>query len=365
MKIRFLLFCVLGLIINGNFKAKAQKKSRKKKSMKPAKVGQKGGVEVIPIPSKNMVEIRVDGKLFTAYRFPQDIKKPVLWPIINGESVAVTRGFPIEPQAGERNDHPHHVGLWLNHGDVNGHDFWNNSNAIGPEHKGPFGTILHKSIDDYNSSANEGNLLVTSYWIDSKGKPILEEKTLFTFKKEGKNRSIGRKTTLTALEDTVRFKDNKEGFLGFRVARFLEHPSQKPDIFLDAHGVPTQVPMLNNEGITGKYLNSSGIEGESVWGKRASWIFLKGEKENKKAGVAIFDHPENFNFPSHWHARGYGLFSINPLGSGVFSEGKEIKPLQILPREKVSFQHLILITAGEPPSHEALNLLFQNFSKSP
>jgi len=36
-----------------------------------------------------------------------------------------------------------------------------------------------------------------------------------------------------------------------------------------------------------------------------------------------FDHPSNVGFPGYWHARGYGLFGINPLGQKIFSEGKE------------------------------------------
>ena len=30
--------------------------------------------------------------------------------------------------------------------------------------------------------------------------------------------------------------------------------------------------------------------------------------------IAIFDHPGNVNYPTYWHARGYGLFAANPLG---------------------------------------------------
>ncbi len=339
--------------------ASAQKKTRKSKPPRPKQIG---GVQVVPIPSQNKVDILIDGKLFTSYLFQSDIKKPVLWPVFNSEGVQVTRGFPLKPNPGERNDHPHHIGLWLNHGDVNGHDFWNNSTQIGPEHKGPFGTIVHKTIDNYSSSPSEGTLAVTSYWLDSSGKALLEERTFYKFIKEKKQRFIERETHLKSLVDTVKFKDNKEGFLGFRVARFLEHPSSRPEIFLDAKGNPTSVPIMNNEGVTGKYHSSSGLVGELVWGKRSSWISLHGKKGDFLAGVSIFDHPENFNFPSHWHARGYGLFSINPLGTNVFTEGKELKPLVLPPGDKVIFKHKIMISAGEPLSHEELEKVFQNWA---
>jgi hypothetical protein len=35
----------------------------------------------------------------------------------------ITRGYPFIKKAGERVDHPHHVGMWLNYESVNGFDF--------------------------------------------------------------------------------------------------------------------------------------------------------------------------------------------------------------------------------------------------
>ena len=46
--------------------------------------------------------------------------KPCLWPIHAADGSLVTRGFPAAPREGERVDHPHHVGLWFNFGNVNG-----------------------------------------------------------------------------------------------------------------------------------------------------------------------------------------------------------------------------------------------------
>ena len=70
---------------------------------------------------------------FTSYIWPTTLKKPVLYPLIDDDGVTVTRGYPLEPRPGERVDHPHHAGLWFNYGNVNGFDFWNNSDAIKPE----------------------------------------------------------------------------------------------------------------------------------------------------------------------------------------------------------------------------------------
>ena len=95
-----------------------------------AQAGPAARVEVVRKEADRRVDVLVDGKPFTSYIWPTTLKKPVLFPIRTAKGTLVTRGFPLEPRAGERVDHPHHVGLWFNYGDVNGIDFWNNSDAI-------------------------------------------------------------------------------------------------------------------------------------------------------------------------------------------------------------------------------------------
>ena len=50
---------------------------------------------------------------------------------------------------------------------------------------------------------------------------------------------------------------------------------------------------------------------------------LTGDVDGGPVTLAILDHPNNVGFPTYWHARGYGLFAANPLGTKVFSNGKE------------------------------------------
>src|SRR5438445_4302317 len=77
--------------------------------------------------SERRVDVLVGGKPFTSYIYPTSIKKPVLFPLRSPNGTLVTRGFPLEPRAGERADHPHQVGAWFTYGDVNGIDFWGDS----------------------------------------------------------------------------------------------------------------------------------------------------------------------------------------------------------------------------------------------
>lgn len=87
-------------------------------------------VSVVVHEPERRVDISIDGKPFTSYIWPTTLKKPVLYPLRTAEGTVITRGYPLEHRAGERIDHPHHAGLWFNYENVNGIDFWNNSDAI-------------------------------------------------------------------------------------------------------------------------------------------------------------------------------------------------------------------------------------------
>ncbi len=297
--------------------------------------------------TKSSVEVLVGGKLFTSFLFPgQDvIKKAVLFPLISAQGTTITRGYPLAPRAGERVDHPHHVGMWLNYEDVNGFDYWNNSTKLSSSLQNrKMGTIIHTSI--VKQDATNGLLEVSADWIenDGKGMRVLEEKTTYVFSGTSDSRTIDRSTTLTAVADQVLFKDVKDGMFAIRVARQLEIPSNEPDVFVDAHGVETKVPVMDNSGVTGDYISSEGVKGEAVWSTRAKWMNLHGVMDNHAISVTIFDHPANVSYPSYWHARGYGLFAVNPLGAKVFSNGKDERNLMLKKGESVTFRYRTLIS---------------------
>ena len=297
--------------------------------------------------SKTTVDVEIGGKPFTSYFFPgQDVlKKAVLFPLISAKGTTITRGYPMAPRPGERVDHPHHVGMWLNYEDVNGFDYWNNStNIIASLQNHKMGTIVHSSI--IKQDAKRGTLVVSADWIDNdgKGQKVLQEKTTYIFSGTADSRTVDRITTLTAVADQVVFKDVKDGMFAIRVARQLEIPSNKPDVFTDAHGVETKVPVMDNTGVTGDYWSSEGVKGEAVWSTRAKWMNLHGEMDNHPISVTIFDHPGNVSYPSYWHARGYGLFAVNPLGAKVFSNGKDERNLTLKKGESVTFCYRTLIS---------------------
>src|SRR6266566_1545721 len=221
------------------------------------------------------VDISIDGQSFTSYIWPTTLKKPVLYPLRTAKGTIVTRGFPLEQRPGERIDHPHHAGLWFNYEDVNGIDFWNNSDAIKPDQAPKMGTIFHRSIVS-TKSGEHGELDVETEWVTFDKKVLLNEHTHFVFRGAPGFRSVDHITTLTALDSKVNFPDAKDGMLGLRVVRALEIPSEKPDVYTDASGRPTVVAKLDNTGVNGTYLTSEGKKGDAAWGTRGRWCNLSG-----------------------------------------------------------------------------------------
>ena len=318
-------------------------------------------IRVIPNEGQRRVDIFVDGQPFTAYIWPERLAKPVLYPLRTAKGTIVTRGFPLEPRPGERVDHPHHAGLWFNYGNVNGFDFWNNSEAIKPEDAPKMGNIRQCAITLAKSGRDQGELEVWADWITGKQQIILKEHTRFVFRSGSDFRSIDRITTLQALGDKVVFNDDKEGLLGMRVTRELEAPSDKPEVFTDASGRPTTVAKLDNTGVNGVYLTSEGKKGDAAWGTRGRWCNLSGTIGNEPVTITIFDHPANPGFPTYWHARGYGLFAANPLGQKIFSNGKQELNFALAPNESVTFRYRILISS-EILTREKSEAAYQDFA---
>ena len=297
-------------------------------------------VQFMQVDKDKKVEVFVDNKFFTAFIYPNNMEKQSLNPIISSSGKIITRGYPLQPRPFERTDHPHHVGMWFNFGDVNGLDFWNNSFAIAAAEKPKYGKIAFDKIVSLNSKL--GKLIVSANWIDINKNVLLNEQTSYVFSGKGNTRIIERITQLSA-KNQVTFTENKEGLLGMRLDRAFEEPATKPEIFLDAKGVETLVPVLNNEGVNGVYRNAEGFKAGEVWGKRSKWVALRAVKEGEVITIVILDHPNNLNYPAWSHARGYGLFASNNIGGRAFD--KNSSPIQkvLATGEQMVFKHKIII----------------------
>jgi len=311
--------------------------------------------------AEKKLDVIMDGKLFTSFCWPDNVYKPILYPVNTSAGTAITRGFPLNPREGERNDHIHQVGIWLNYGNVNGLDFWGNGYRGVKEPDG--GEIKHQRIEKIVGGPGDGSFISIESWLDANGKEILSEETAYHFIGKGSVRIIDRISTLTAQDSDVLFKDTKEGMFGIRVARQLELPSTERLTLLDAQGNPSIEKDTANKGVTGNYRSSEGITGEAVWGTRAKWMDLHGVIGDEKISIVVCDHPKNPGYPTYWHARGYGLFSANPLGWNDFTKGSKVFNF-IIPAEKsATFRYRVIINSGADLTDEEISAYAEEFSK--
>ena len=329
-----------------------------------AAYGQGEGFELFPDAENNEIEVFYNGMHFTSYKYSDNLKKPVLYPLYNSNGTAVTRGFPLNPNPGERVDHPHHVGLWFSFGDVNGIDFWNNSEIIPAEKKSQYGTILHREIKDMTTDSESVTLIVTSDWNDYTGKTLLKAETEYIFGADGHFRTIEHTVTLTAQEEPVVFSDSKEGLFGMRLDKVFEEISNIPATRIGMDGEQMNTPTIDNEGVNGIYRNSHGQEREAqTWGKPAEWVTASAHKEGDDVSVTILDHKNNLGFPAHWHSRGYGLFAANNMGSQKFHESEPAFSYTLNQGQSVTFKHKVIIKGGSFSTDNEINAEFQKFNK--
>jgi hypothetical protein len=319
-------------------------------------------VKIVSSVKEHKVDVFVGGKLFTSFLYPDSLEKPVLYPLYAANGTAVTRGFPLEPKPGDPTDHPHHIGLWFNFENLNGLDFWNNSYAIPKEKKNLYGWVR----TDHILKAAGGITGVLAYhanWTNQQKEVILEETTSFQFSGKGNQRIIDRVTTLKADVDAV-FNDAKDGMLGLRLAHELQMPTTEDQKFTDDKGNVTIVKGGTDKVASGNYLTSAGKTGNDAWSTRGVWCKVFGKMGADSVSIAIIDHPGNPNYPTFWHARGYGLFAANPLGEKIFTNGKSEKNLRLKKGESVTFRYRVVINnGGETMSANQLNEIAKDFVK--
>ncbi len=317
-------------------------------------------VKLVRHDDKHKIDVLINGNLFTSYQYPANIEKPFLFPVYSPDGSTITRGYPVEPRKNERIDHPHHIGIWFNYGNINGLDFWNNSSAIPASKKDSYGHIVHQKIIKA-ISGKKGELEVTMIWEDNNGKAILNENTRYIFSGDKNTRTIDHISTLTAADGQVIIGDSKEGMFAIRVDRAFEMPSNESLIFTDDKGNPTTVEAVDNTGVTGMYISSNGLKGDSVWGTRNEWVILSGVKNNTKISMAIFDNPKNPGFPAYAHARGYGLFSLNNFGQNSYDPKLEKRSYKLEKGQSVTLYHRFYVQSGSELTPAKANEIFEEF----
>lgn len=227
----------------------------------------------------------------------------------------------MEKVEGETKDHPHHRGLWFTHGDVNKVDFWMNEKGS----RGRSGVIDLEKIEKVQGGKKQGTIAASFIWKTPEGEPLLREHRTMVFHSAPDVRIIDFDVTFTAMPESVKFGDTKEGFFAIRLR----------DELIERKG--------------GALVNAEGAKGmRQVWGKPSPWNDYSGTLEGKTVGVAIFDHPTNPKHPTYWHSRDYGLFAANALGEhDFFNDKTRDGGITLAKGAKLRFRYRVLIHEGD------------------
>ncbi len=274
--------------------------------------------------SKDRLHFEAPDGPVAVYHFGEQWARPFFLPVYAPGERILTRGWPVEPGPGETEDHPHHKGLWVAHGDVDGIDNW----GEGAGH----GRTVHLGFDLVESDRHGARFVERNEWTDSRGTAHLRERRSVAWRRDDRDRILDLRLEFEpAGGKEVVFGDTKEGgLISVRVA--------------------TSMDAARN----GRIENADGLvfergKGEEVtWGKRSRWVDYSGPVDGETWGVAILDHPANPVHPTWWHVRGYGLFTANPFGTAAFEPESGLRgDLRLEPGGRLEFRYRLIVHPGD------------------
>ena len=236
---------------------------------------------------EDRIVVEIGGGAFTSYHFGASWARPFLYPLLGPYGLPMTRRLAA-PEDKDM-DHHHHRSFWVAHGEVNEVDNW----SEGEGH----GRTVHRSFDALTEGPVLAHICALGDWVSRGGEKVLEEhRCLRIYNLPDWCRIVDMVVVLTATEQDVLFGDTKEGGIAsVRVTPSMEVRD------------------------TGKIENAyGGINEGETWGKRAVWCDYSGWVHGRQVGLALFDHPDSFRFPTYWHVRDYGLMTANPFGLSFF-----------------------------------------------
>jgi hypothetical protein len=267
---------------------------------------------------ERQIFVRWNNSIVVGYRAQASLKFPYFSPLIgpaSGASLTTESSLP----------YPHHRGIWLGCEPLNGGDYWSDGPlkqgqilSAGPT-LGPLSrscAVIHDHCEWVHPGAPS---------------PLKDHRRIVVCIPSEQIRLIDVEIELTARED-IRIDSAKHSFFALRTAADIS----------PLHG--------------GVLMNSNGEIGASAtYGRPATWCGYHGPREKSKQveGVAIFNHPDNFDGNCPWFTRDYGHLSPSPFN---FLR----KPWRLDRGAKLSLKYCVVIHAGTPQEAD-LDKIYQEW----
>lgn len=268
---------------------------------------------------KDKIVVKVDGKLFTCYKFDKSQKYPYLWPVngpLSGKSITTETSQP----------YPHHHSLFFGCDRVNGGNYWQDTNQRGQ--------ILSQGPKLIASSGERVVIEDTCLWKQPDKEPVIKDHRRITITApDAETRLIDFEITLEPLTDITIQKTNHSLFSARVVAEL---------------SVKSGGTLINAEGKTGE---------KGTWGVASAWCDYSGAREGVAEGIAILQHPKNRWYPAKWFTRDYGFFSPTPM---YWPEGNKI---ELAKGEKLTLKYRVVVHAGNEKTAD-IKTHFESYKKT-
>ncbi len=258
------------------------------------------------------VAVTYGGATLLEYRYSAERPKSYVDPL------CLPNGQPVSIDGPE--DHVHHRGLMVAWSEVNGIDFWGETNPA------RHGQIVHQRFESLREKP-AAEIVAINHWI-AEGKLLLRERrTVRVPPPLAEGVWLDWITELTAANEPVKLAAGEHPYngLGIRVA-----------------------PRMDG----GNVQNSNGTATiEKANGEAATWCAYHGDG----AGVAFFDHPEN---PRHPNA----FFVMNDTFGYMSAAPTFYEPFHLDPGQSIRFHWGVLAFSGAIRS-EPFQRRFESWSK--
>lgn len=248
--------------------------------------------------------VRISGQEYARYAFGPTRWKPYLYPLRASNGLSLLADAPT--------DHRHHHGFWVGHGRVDDVDCWLERHNSG--------RIVHKKFENVTSGEDVGGFTEICEWTAPSGSVVLTDTRTFTFYETPVDaRIFDFEIVLRAANQTpvTLHPTNEAGIPHIRVAEGLS--------------VKTGGTLTNAEGKKNE---------RGTYRQRSPWLDCSGKLGRLNCGIALFDHPNNPDYPTPWFTRDYGPFSPN---YGLFQED----PIVIAPRRPLRLRYRIYTHSGD------------------
>ncbi|HIF01723.1 MAG TPA: hypothetical protein EYG03_10365 [Planctomycetes bacterium] len=279
------------------------------------------------------IAIRIDGKLFTRYVTTDMVtNKCYFWPVIGPGGAVMTRAYPMQDVAGEKQDHPHHRSVCFGLQNTGGFNTWHErltftkNGKVDKKKEATLGRQVHTKVVGAEASGHSAALVVECDNVTPDGDVYMRQTRTVNFHvTDNGSRVMDIEIVLVGVKDGITVVGKKDSGLSVRVAH----------------------SMCVDAKLGGRIVNSNGDEDGKAWGKRVPWVDFNGPVDGRTMGVAILNHPDSFRHPTPWHVRTYGLFTANPFALKEVAGEEDNGDFELARGQSIVLKHRLIFHDGD------------------